>query len=110
MQVHPYFIDSSWYKKIIYVLRNLQDPPKLRKTKERFVRLKAAKFCIINSYLYWKDPGGILLNFLLEEDAKNKIKEFHSEDCGGHLYWKTTTHNILRVGFYRPTLFVDTYK
>ena len=39
-----------------------------------------------------------------------KIKEFHSDHCGGHLYWKTTTHKILRDCFYCPTLFADTYK
>ena len=84
-QVHPDFIASSWYKDISYVLQHLQAPSKLSKRKARSVRLKATKFCIINSYLYWKDPGSILLNCLLEEETKKKIKEFHSEDCGGHL-------------------------
>ena len=51
-----------------------------------------------------------MLNFLLEEEAKRKIKEFHRGDCGGHLYWRTTNHKILRAGFYWPTLFPDTYK
>jgi len=32
------------------------------------------------------------------------------KDCGGHLYWKTTTYKLLRVGFYWPTLFSDVYK
>ena len=108
--MHPDFIASSWYKDIIYVLQHLQAPLELSKTKARSVKLKAAKFCIINSYLYWKDPGCILLNCLLEEEAKKKIKELHSEDSGGHPYWKTTAHKILRVGFYWPTFFVDTYK
>ena len=109
-KVHLNFIASFWYKDIIYVLQNLQAPPKLRKTKARFVRLKAIKFCNINSYLYWKDQGTILLNCLLEEEAKKKIKEFQGKDCGVHLYWKIIAHNILRVGFYWPTLFADTYK
>jgi hypothetical protein len=91
-------------------LQHLQAPLELSKTKARSVRLKAAKFCIINSYLYWKDLGSILLYCLLEEEARKKIKEFHSEDCGGQLYWKTIAHKILRDGFYWPTLFADTYK
>jgi hypothetical protein len=110
MQVHLDFISSSWYKDIIYVLQNLQTPPELSKTKARSIRLKDAKFCIINKYLYLKDPGGMLLNCLLEEEAKKKMKEFHNEDCGGHLYWKTTTHQILRACFYWITLFADAYK
>ena len=87
-KVHPDFLASSWYKDIVHVLQHLQAPPELSKTQARSVKLKFAKFCIIDRYLYWKDPGGILLNYLIEEEAKKKIKEFHSEDCGGHLYWK----------------------
>ena len=109
-QVHLYFLSSSWYKDIVHVLQHLQAPPELRKAQARSVKLKSVKYCIINSYLYWKDPGCILLNCLLQEEAKKKIKEFHSEDCGGHLYWKTKGHKILRAGFYWPTLFADTYK
>jgi hypothetical protein len=92
------------------VLRNLQVPPGLRKTKAIFLNLKEAKFCILDSSLYWKDPGGILLNFLLKEDTEKDIKEFHKGDCGGHHYWTTTAHKILRAGFYWPSIFSDVYK
>lgn len=61
-KVHPYFIASSWYKDFIYLLQKLQAPPELRKNQVRFVKLKAKKFCIIDKYLFWKDPGGVLLN------------------------------------------------
>jgi hypothetical protein len=92
-QVSQKFLDSPWYADIIYVLRNLQAPPELRKTKAIFLKLKATKFCILDHSLYWKDPGGILLNCLLEEEVKKYIKEFHKGDCGGHHYWKTTAQN-----------------
>jgi len=64
-QVSQKFLDSPWYADIIYVLINLQAPPELRKTKAGFLKLKEEKFCILNQYLYWKDPGGILLSCLL---------------------------------------------
>eukprot|EP00253_Pinus_taeda_P009402 PITA_09402 len=64
----------------------------------------------MKSALYWKDPGGILLNCLVEEEAKVTVEDFHKGDCGGHLFWKTTTNKILRAGFYCPTLFSDVYK
>ena len=101
-KVHLDFLASSWYKDIVHVLQNLQAPPELSKAQARYVKLKYAKFCILNKFLYWKDPGGILLNCLLEEEAKQKIKEFHSGDYGGHLYWKAIAHKILRAGFYWP--------
>ena len=101
---------SPWYRDIVYVIKNLQAPPKLTGTKARSIKLKSSRYCILNGYLYWKDPGGVLLNCLLETEVKEKINEFHKKDCGGHLYWKTTTHKLLRAGFYWPTLFSDVYK
>lgn len=110
LEVCPDFLASIWYKDIIYVLQNLQAPEGLSKTQARSLKLKPAKFCIIDRYLYWKDLGGVLLNCSLEDEAKEKIDEFHKGDCGGHLYWKTTAHKILRARFYWPTLFADIYK
>jgi hypothetical protein len=110
VQVPQQCIDSPWYADIIYVLENLQAPLGVSKTKARFLKLKAAKFCILDNSLSWKDPGGILLRCLLEDDVKRAIKEFHKGDCGGHHYWKTTAHKILRAGYYWLTIFVDVYK
>ena len=104
------FLASPWYKDVIYVLKNLQAPLELTGTKARSVKLKSSKYVIINGFLYWKDPGGILLNYLLEIEVREKIDEFYKKDCGGHLYWKTTAYKILRAGFYWPTLFTDVYK
>ena len=74
------------------------------------MNLKSAKFCILNQYLYWKYPGGVLLNCLLENEAKQTMKEFHKGDCGGHHSWKVTANKILRDGFYWPSIFSDVYK
>jgi len=68
--VSEIFTLSPWYSDIIYVLQNLSPPPDMTRNKARNLKLKAAKFCILNSALYWKDPGGILLNCLVEEEAK----------------------------------------
>ena len=46
------FVASPWYSDIVHVLRNLQAPAGLSKSRARSVKLKAAKFCIINQYLY----------------------------------------------------------
>jgi hypothetical protein len=91
-------------------LENLQAPTGVSKNKAIFLNLKAVKFFILDNALYWKYPGGILLSCLLEDDTKWAIQEFHRGDCGGHHYWKTTTHKVLRVGYYWPTIFVDVYK
>ena len=68
------------------------------------------RYCIIDRNIYWIDIGGILLNFLLEEEAEKVIEEFNKGDCGGHHYWKATANKILRVRYYWPTMFKDIYK
>ena len=106
----PAFYASPWYADIVSVLHNLQPPASLSKTRARSIKLKAAKFCIIEQYLYWKDPRGILLNFLLEDEAQHMEKEFHEGYCGGYHSWKVSANKILRAGFYWPLLFSDVYK
>ena len=68
------FVASPRYSDILYVLQNLQALEGLSKSRARSVKLKSAKFCIINRYLYWKDPGGVLLNCLLENEAQHTVK------------------------------------
>jgi hypothetical protein len=70
MHVSQKFIDSPWYAEIIYVLRNLKAPLGVSKTKVIFLKIKVVKFCILDNSFYWKDPGGILLSYLLENDVK----------------------------------------
>eukprot|EP00253_Pinus_taeda_P004970 PITA_04970 len=82
----------------------------MTRNKARTLKLQAAKFCILNSSLYWKDPGGVLLNCLVEKEEKKVMEDCHQGDCGGHYFWKSTANKILRVEYYRWTLFADVYK
>ena len=101
----PDFSISPSYADIVYVLQNLQPPAGLSKTIARSMKLKAAKFCILNQYLYWKDPGGVLLNCLLENEAQQISNDFRKGDWGGHHSWKVAANKILREGFYWPSYF-----
>jgi len=82
----------------------------MTKNKGISLKLKAVKLCTPNNALYWKDLGGVLLNFLVEDEAQQVMSDFHKGDCGGHLFWKTTANKVLRAGYYWPTLFSDVYK
>jgi hypothetical protein len=33
------------------------------------------------------------------------MTDFHDNLCGGHHFWRTTTYNILRDGYFWPSLF-----
>eukprot|EP00253_Pinus_taeda_P004846 PITA_04846 len=80
-QVSGIFLLSPWYSDIVYVLQNMSSPPRMVKNKSRTLKLKAAKFCIMKDALYWKDPAGVLLNCLVEEEVKQVMEEFHKGDC-----------------------------
>lgn len=82
----------------------------MTKNKGRILKLKEDRFHILNNSLYSKNPKGIFLNYLIEDEAQNFMSDFHKGDCGRHLFWKTKANKILRAGYYWPTLFVDVYK
>lgn len=107
--MHKKISKSSWYKVIVYFLQNLQCPPELDKSKSRDLKLKAIKYCIINQFIFWKDPAGILLNYVNEDEAKRIMTEMHKGACGGHHYWKSTTYKILKARYYFPELFSDVF-
>jgi hypothetical protein len=94
MQVLDQYSLSPWYRDIFYFLQHLECPPELEKSKTRSLKLKVVKFCIINQNLYWKDPAGILLKCLDEDESKHVITYMHRGVCGGHQHWKSTTLNI----------------
>lgn len=105
IQVLEMFLKSPWYSNIVYVLQHLSPPPGISRSKGRSLKLKYAKFCILNSALYWKDLGGVLFNCLVEDEAHQVVNDFHRGECGGNFFWKTTANKVLRVGYYWPTLF-----
>lgn len=60
--VYVMLLLSPWDLDIVYVLQHLSLPLKMAKNKGRTLKLKAAKFCIMNNALYLKDFDGVLLN------------------------------------------------
>jgi hypothetical protein len=108
-QVSNRYSSSPWYKDIIYFLLNLQSPPDLDKSKFRSLKLKSVKYCIINQTLFWKDPNGILLRCVDEEEAKQIFFDLHQGVCGGHHHWNATAFKILRAGYYWNVLFSDIF-
>jgi hypothetical protein len=45
-----------------------------------------------------------------EHEYEDKVlKELHDGFVGGHFVGNTTTHKILRAGYYWPTLFKDSH-
>jgi hypothetical protein len=82
----------------------------LTKTQRRALKLRAINFCINDNLLFWTNPIGLLLRCVNQEEVAKVMCELHNSECRGHHYWKTTTHKILRSGYYWPSLFSDVYE
>ena len=97
----------EWYSGIIQFLQKLEVSLDLTPNQARALKLKSVKFCRIDKLLYWKDRSRILLRCLDKEEVEQVMHHFHSRTCGGHHYWETTAHKILRVGYYWLVLFAN---
>jgi hypothetical protein len=107
MQVSTHLANCKWYSHIVHFLQTLSVPSYLTKTQGRDLKLKDMNFCINGNLLFWKNPIGLLLRCINQEEAAKVMIEFHNSECGGHHFWKTTAHKILRSGYYWPSLFSD---
>jgi transposase InsO family protein len=100
----------EWYADIIFYLKNLTCPSHLVGHKKRALRLKSSKYVLTRDGLGWKNPDGVILRCVDDVESKKLMDEFHGGFCGGHFAAKTTTHKILRAGYYWPTIFSDVHQ
>ena len=67
------YLTSQWYKEIVEYLLTLSCPPSCEKAKYRALRLKSHKYMIANGRLYERDPSGVLLLCMTEEEVGSII-------------------------------------
>ena len=94
------FLDSCWYKDMVCYLHNLDCPTHLNKSQDKSLKLKYIGYCILNNKLFLKDPLGVLLNCVVENEIERIFNYLHKGYCGGHYSWRIKTHKILRSRFY----------
>ena len=61
----------SWYAAIINFLLKLEIPLELTQSQARTIKLKVAKYSIIENLVYWRDPSRVLFRCL---DKKQSIE------------------------------------
>ena len=85
---HILHIDENheWYRDIIYFLRNLSCPDHLVDHQRRALRLKAEKYTLTQDGIGWRNPDGIILKCVNEEESKTIVKEMHAS-----VWWKLST-------------------
>jgi hypothetical protein len=95
IHIEENFSSSSWFNDIVTYLLTLQCSSDMTHSKARNLKLHAINYFIIEDKLYWKDPLGFLLCFLIESKTEGVIEKFHEGVCGGNHAWRETTYKIL---------------
>jgi len=85
-------------------------PEGMTDNQKRTLKLQDIKYVIIQNELWWRNIDGVLLKCINEEQALEILTEMHSGAFGGHYMAETTTHKVLRAGFWWPTLFKDAHR
>jgi len=84
-------------------------PEHLDPCNKRALRLRSAPYQLIDNILFRKNFKGVLLRCLERSEADNVLSQLHAGPARGHFSGETTTHKILKAGYYWPTLFKDEY-
>jgi hypothetical protein len=100
---------NSWYNDLKYYLTHGSSLNHLDAHKKRDLRLKYAQYQLIDGVLFRQNYDQVLLRCLEKDNAKHILIELHDGPVGGHFSGETTTHKVLRVGYYWPTLFKDAH-
>jgi hypothetical protein len=100
---------SPWYDNIRFCLEHGSAPRHLDPAKRRVLRLKSTSFHLVNGILFHQNFDGVLMCCLEKDGAEKVLLELHAKEAGGHFGGDTTSHKVLRAGYYWPTLFRDAH-
>jgi hypothetical protein len=101
--------DSYWYIDIIFYLRFEKFPITMNSKKRRTLKTKENKYVLIADILSKRNYDGILLRCVDEKQDQELMREFHKGICGRTFAPTSTSHKIIRVAFYWPSIFKDSY-
>ena len=100
---------NSWYNDLKYYLTHGSSLNHLDARKKGAFRLKYAQYQLIDNVFFRQNYDQILLRCLEKVNAEHILTELHDGLAGGHFSGETTTHKVLRAGYYWPTLFKDAH-
>lgn len=102
-------ISSSdlWYGYIIIYLQTQKYRSNTSRLEQRRTRYQAKYYMIVGDTLYHRGVDTVLRRCLTHEEAEKVVNDCHSGTCGGYQSSYATTQNILRSGYFWPTMFKD---
>ena len=77
------------------------------KDKARKLKVRSARYVLMNEVLYKKGFSQPYLRCLALEEANYVLREVHEEACGNHLGARSLVHKVVRAGYYWPNMQAD---
>ena len=106
---HIFTAPESWSRDLIHYLQQGYLPEHWNSKQRWALRLKSASYQIIDGVRFKNKYDRVLMRCLEQDDASKVVKELHDGPAKGHFLEYTNAHNILRDGYYWPTLFKDSH-
>ncbi|KAL5570185.1 hypothetical protein UlMin_026760 [Ulmus minor] len=76
------------------------------KNQARRLRIKAARYTLLDGVLYKKSFSGPLLRCIIREESEVVLKSIHSGVCGNHSGGQSLAHKALTAGYLMPRFLV----
>lgn len=92
----------DWRTPIIQYLQADQLPPDKAEAKK--LRIRAARFCLINGDLYKRSYSGPYYRCIGPAEGRAALRELHDGECGNHAGGRSLAAKALRAGYYWPTM------
>jgi hypothetical protein len=99
--------DDLWYGDIIIYLQTQTFQPTMSSTERFRIRYQSRQYIILGDTLYHWGIDSVFRRCLTFDEAARALNDFHSGACGGHMSGYATSQNILRAGYFWPSLFND---
>jgi len=101
---------TPWYADLANYLSIGKLPPYFSsKEKERLIK-QSARYSWVNGDLFYIGYDMIIRRCIREDEIIDILTSCHDQPCGGHFAAKSTTHKILSLGYYWPSILKDSKK
>ena len=105
MNVQEVDSESNWTVPLISYLNNGMLPD--GKDATRKLKVQASRFVLIKDVLYKRDFSRLYLRCLVPEEAEYIMREVHEGICENHSRVRSLVHNLIKIGYYWPTMQKD---
>jgi hypothetical protein len=100
---------SKWYRDIVFYLRSRQFPVTMNPKERKTLKMNSNQYVFIVDILFRRNYDGIFFICVDEKKAQELMREFHEGIFLGNFAPIATAHKIIRVGFYWPSIFKESY-